>query len=447
MSAVDSSALAGQGLVDREILRVRLERAIRAALERTAGSPLRLVETTPEPGSHAEEHWARDVDRLRGIVPELVVDEVAAARSDLVAALGSDHGPLAREALGRLDGALAGRARELEQGHGPSRPERDHLRTLRATAGYEGSLEALVVGAELEIQVTGEAMDRVAYSAGAGSAIAFVERLKEQGSREETLELAQEEAERSARFARDHGVVTVPEGVFENLTVEVGPGTSRTPFGHYVPLGTRGPRGFYVVTDPVGHEPEAISRRRESYRAWLRGVSAHEGVPGHHLHFSAATRSSDELLHLPYEGATTEGWGLFVEGALARAGYFSDSPEARLTPLRMRRWRALRVVLDLGLRTGRLGRPQAVARLQRDLGFDRAIAADEVERYVERPGYISGYLLGALLFERLEREAETRGGPEAGRRLRDRILALGPATPLAAVERLALDERVPAVVK
>ena len=446
VSAVPSWAVSGQALVDREILLVRLARTRRRGLELAAGRPSRLVSGwPPAAGSAAERRWVRRLDLVGGSL-DLLADEVAAARSDVVATIESTRSPLARAALARLDAALAAHGQEVAREAGLTHAERDHLRNLRTLAGYTGTLEQLVARAEIESHICGEAMERVALAAGVGSAAALIDRLKEEGAREDTLEVAKEEAARSAHFARERGIVTIPDGVFENLVVEIGGAGSRTPFGHYIPVGWRGPQGHYIVTNPVGDDPDAVSRRRESHRFWLRGIAAHEGVPGHHLHFSVAARSPDELRHLPLEGATTEGWGLFVEGALAREGYFDDSPESRLTPLRLRRWRALRVILDLGLQTGRLTREQAIARLQRDVGFDRSVASDEVERSVQRPGYNSGYLLGAMAMERLERAALDRGGREGGRRLRDRILSLGPAAPLEAVERLALDERVPCEV-
>jgi hypothetical protein len=444
--AIPPWMLSGDALADREILRARLERIVARGLEQASGRASRLRSgPVPAPGSAAETTWAGSIERLAASVGDLLPDEIAAATSDL-ALERARAGSRARAALDRLAAALDARTRELER-RPVSRPERDHLRTLRAAAGFTGSLEELTMLAELEDRSLGEAMEVVALDAGAPSAVSLIERLKEEGAREDPVSVAREEAARAAAFVRERGLISVPQGVPESLEVEEGDPRARTPFGHYIPLGWRGPVGHYVVTSPSGDDPGALSRRRESHRLWLRGVAAHEGVPGHHLHFAVAARSQDELRRLPFDGATTEGWGLFVEGVLARAGYFADPIEARLTPLRLRRWRAVRVLLDLGLHTGRLSREDAIGRLQRALGFDRTVAEDEVDRYKERPGYYSGYLLGALAYERVERDALARGGPEAARRVRDRILALGPSAPLEAIERLAADERVPGVTR
>jgi hypothetical protein len=55
-------------------------------------------------------------------------------------------------------------------------------------------------------------------------------------------------------------------------------------------------------------------------------------------------------------------------------------------------------------------------------------------------------MLGAQAFERLERAGFEKGGAEGARKLRDRILFLGPAVPLEAVIRLAGDERAPSII-
>jgi uncharacterized protein (DUF885 family) len=435
VEAIPTAALTGEALVDRELLLARLEVIFARGTFAVAGRPSQLRRgAPPAPGSPEAHDLERRIDRLAGSVPDLLPDEVAAARSDLAAE--RTLAPFLAKPLERLEAALA-----ASRG-GPSRETRDYLRLLRVQSSYAGSLEDLVALAEDEVRRTGEAMERIAADCGAPSTAALLEQMKEEGAHEDTIAVAREEVARSAAFARDRGLVTVPAAIVASLVVESGPASSRTPFGHYIPVGWQDLLGHYVVTETSGDDAGSRSRRREQNRLWLRGIAAHEGIPGHHLHFALAARSKDRLLTLDYQGATTEGWGLFVEGMLARAGYFDSPREARLTPLRGRRWRALRVILDAGLQTGKLTREQAIARLERDAFFERGIATEEVDRYRARAGYYAGYLLGARRFEALERRALERGGDGAARALRDRILAVGPAAPLRAVLELARDERV-----
>jgi uncharacterized protein (DUF885 family) len=179
-----------------------------------------------------------------------------------------------------------------------------------------------------------------------------------------------------------------------------------------------------------------VARRRESVRLFVRGVAAHEAIPGHHLHFSRGRANGSTLLQLGWDPATTEGWGLFIEGVLQRAGYFDDPKEARAVPLRMRKWRAVRVILDVGIHARGLDVKEAAARLSREVAFELPVAEDEVGRYKDRPAYYACYLIGARRFEALEERAHARGGEPAARALRDELARLGPAAPLDAIERL-----------
>jgi hypothetical protein len=421
--------LAEKERCDRELVHARLEAAWEQGLERAAGCPSKLRSgPPPEPGSEAEARLARRVLALGKLVLDLMPDEIAAARSDTAA-------ERARFPKGPVAGALSDLEKALAQVRSPaSRPVRDYLRLLRKTAGYEGTLEDLLAMAEEESEACGERMEALAEETGDASAAALIERLKQDGAREDSVAVGREEAQRSLAFAR--GLFTIPDEAASTLEVIEGTPRLHTPFGHYLPNGGPHHAGVYVVTTTQGTDVGAISRRRESFRYMIRGVSAHEGIPGHHLHFTVATISHDPVRTLPFEGSTTEGWGLFVEGVLERAGYFKEPREARLTPIRMRRWRADRVILDAGLQTGTLTREQAIGRLQRDVGFDRPVATDEVDRYRERGGYYAGYLLGARAFEAAERRALEKRGPEGARALRDRILSFGPAAPLRAVVRL-----------
>lgn len=419
--------------VDRELVRARLLTAIERHLDVVAGRASKLrTGAPPERGTESEEKLAKRVALLARHVADLVPDEIAVARSDLRAERSLfTEGPVA-QALSSLEQALDGTAPVA------STSVRDYLRVLRTQANWRGSVEELVALAESESRTAGERLEVLATECGAASASALIERLKEEGLREDPIVVAREEAMRSARFAAAH--FSVPDEVVASLRVEEGDPRSRTPFGHYLPVNWRGPQGHYVVTAMTGSDAGAVSRRRESFRLMIRGVAAHEGVPGHHLHFATAARTARPVRTLPFEGATTEGWGLFIEGVLSRAGYFDEPREARSTPLRMRRWRADRVILDAGLQTGTLSREQAIARLSRDVGFDRATATDEVDRYRERAGYYAGYLLGARAFEEAERRALERRGPAGARAVRDRVLTLGPAAPLRAVVKILRED-------
>ena len=136
-----------------------------------------------------------------------------------------------------------------------------------------------------------------------------------------------------------------------------------------------------------------------------------------------------------------EGWGLYVEDLLEESGFMADDG-VRLFKRRNALWRALRIVIDVGLHTGTLSEPEAVALLVERAGMEQHLAAGEVRRYLrhDSPTYPSSYVLGRDALHAVRAEARARAG--GGFRLQafhDELLSHGspPVALLAAVMRAA----------
>ncbi|MEV4007879.1 DUF885 domain-containing protein [Actinomadura sp. NPDC049753] len=171
----------------------------------------------------------------------------------------------------------------------------------------------------------------------------------------------------------------------------------------------------------------------------------HEGVPGHHLQLGVTTlnrglnryqRVSSEL-----HPGHCEGWGLYAERLMDELGHYRD-PAHRLGMLAGgQRFRAARVVLDIGLHL-ELPIPAGAGfhegeRWTPELGFeflrgrmgpdpDSAVAF-EIDRYLGRPGQAIAYKLGEKVWLEAREAARRREG--AGFDLREfhrRALDLGP---------------------
>ncbi len=122
-----------------------------------------------------------------------------------------------------------------------------------------------------------------------------------------------------------------------------------------------------------------------------------------------------------------EGWGLYVEDVLEESGFLAD-PRLRLVKQRNALWRALRVVVDVGLHTGGLTIEQATEVMQREAGMERHMAAGEVRRYTrhDNPTYPSSYMLGKDLIHQLRGEHRRRlGASFTLRGFHDELLAHG----------------------
>jgi uncharacterized protein (DUF885 family) len=134
------------------------------------------------------------------------------------------------------------------------------------------------------------------------------------------------------------------------------------------PFKTSGVGRFYV--SPTHNDPAALQNNN---RAALADLSAHEGFPGHDWYYKVLTASRDAVSPVRWltpgavedsssmweDSLAAEGWGLYAEALMAEPqpgapdGFYS--PEERLYQLQGLLYRDLRVRVDTGIHTGRLG--------------------------------------------------------------------------------------------
>lgn len=258
------------------------------------------------------------------------------------------------------------------------------------------------------------------------------------------LPTAQRQLERAIRFVERHRLVTIPDSA-KKVEAKWGDPKAKTPFGHYLPpdqqagsVSEQG-QGWYVVIPVDGDltDEEKEARLRANNIHWTRCVALHEAIPGHHLQFAIANARASRVRKIFYNSAFVEGWGLYCEGMMARAGYFGD-PRDRASQQKMRLWRAARVIIDVGTHLGRMTQEEGVELLVDGVGMERACARDEVQRYVDAPLYYSGYMAGCLELEALRRECEKRDGASFDLcAFHDAVLACGPL-PFRFVRRAVL---------
>jgi uncharacterized protein (DUF885 family) len=151
----------------------------------------------------------------------------------------------------------------------------------------------------------------------------------------------------------------------------------------------------------------------------------HEGVPGHHLQYSI-TMSQDHLhpwqRYLCHIHGYAEGWAHYTEGRAESWGLVHDDAE-RLSVLLAQRWRAARIVIDLGLHLDlpipagngvttatRWSREVGQDVLVAVAGMDRHTATFEVDRYLGWPGQALAFCVGARLWEQAVSSAREAAG-------------------------------------
>jgi uncharacterized protein (DUF885 family) len=159
------------------------------------------------------------------------------------------------------------------------------------------------------------------------------------------------------------------------------------------------PGQYYVNTSHPDTRPR--------YEA--EALAFHEAVPGHHLQVAIA----QELTELPafrrhtYLIAYVEGWGLYAERLADEMGLYSGDLD-RLGMLSFDAWRACRLVVDTGMHALGWSRDRAIGFMLEHSALAPNNIANEVDRYLGRPGQALAYKIGQLEILRLRREHQER---------------------------------------
>lgn len=250
------------------------------------------------------------------------------------------------------------------------------------------------------------------------------------------------EMRRALVFIREKDLFEVPAG--EDLKMIDTPPTLRTtyPYGGYdapAPFDSVHVGRFFVTpVEPRWRKEEVEAKLRGHNYGWITVVSVHEGYPGHHLQYVKAYRNASVVRKIFSNTYFTEGWGLYSEEVMGRHGFYAD-PDARLAQLRMRLWRAARVVIDPSIHTGRMTYDEAVRFLVERVGLEEPDARGEVNRYTTWPTQAPSYLVGMAEIESMrETVAAAVGGRFQEKAFHEALLA-GGSLPMGLARRSLLN--------
>ena len=237
-----------------------------------------------------------------------------------------------------------------------------------------------------------------------------------------------EEMERAQRFVTERDLAPLPDG---RLDVVETPSFLRplVPYAAYQPPGafSENRTGLFYVTSPDdGLEPDAAARLlRDHCSHELPGTALHEGYPGHHLQFLCAHAQPRTARKVLSSGLTVEGWALYCEDMMGEQGFYR-TPEERLFQLVQLLWRAVRIVLDVGLHTRGMSVDEAVQVLVDRVHLERTNAEAEVRRYCAYPVYQACYALGRRELKSLRDAFEIACGNDYSlKKFHEAVLAYG----------------------
>lgn len=133
----------------------------------------------------------------------------------------------------------------------------------------------------------------------------------------------------------------------------------------------------------------------------------HEAIPGHHYQISLQ-QEHDAIPSFQQQNALyayLEGWALYCESLGEALGCYTD-PYQKMGALNNEIHRAIRLVVDVGIHTGKLTKEEAVAYMIAHESIDEKIAVAEVERYMAWPGQALSYKIGELKIKELRKKYE-----------------------------------------
>jgi uncharacterized protein (DUF885 family) len=158
-------------------------------------------------------------------------------------------------------------------------------------------------------------------------------------------------------------------------------------------------------------------------------------VPGHHFQISVQRENSalPRLRRFGRYTAFSEGWALYAEGLGRELGLYTE-PAQYLARLNSELFRAVRLVVDVGLHHKGWTREQAIKYLMQNTGAGEAGATLEIDRYIALPAQALAYKIGELKITAIRAKAEKILGSKFDiRKFHDELLKDG-AMPLDLLE-------------
>lgn len=242
------------------------------------------------------------------------------------------------------------------------------------------------------------------------------------------------------KFLSDNRLVTIPP-YMGSFTIRQLPEA----FKPASPGGFMNPPGLYDADNNGFFFIPTYNPKSENFyiRAGIedpRPILGHEGIPGHFLQISIANHVKDEIRRQHYDNTFAEGWALYGEEMMLREGLYAPQSPSEGQVLRLSRYRAARILVDVNLQTGRWSFEQAVQHFMEAGGLDHEAATGEAAGAAVSPSQKLGYMVGKWQIMRLlglyrEREGKNfRLGA-----FHDQLISYG-SLPLSVIQWLMFDD-------
>jgi uncharacterized protein (DUF885 family) len=241
-------------------------------------------------------------------------------------------------------------------------------------------------------------------------------------------------------FLKLHQLITLPDylGPFQIRQLPeafkpTSPGGFMNPPGVY----DKDSAGFYFIPT---YNPASKNFYIRAAIEDPRPILGHEGIPGHFLQLSIANHLPDEIRRQNQNGVFVEGWALYGEEMLMRTGLYPEGSAAQGQILRLSRYRAARIGVDVNLQTGRWSFEQAVKYFMEAGGLDREAAEGEAAGAAATPTQKIWYITGKWqIMNLLGKYHDKQGAKFRLGQFHDDLIKNG-SLPISIIEWILLDD-------
>lgn len=387
----------------------------------------------------------------------LVKEEVSASAAQ--AGMAQELAPAQAQAAKALEGFLAWlKADLLPRSDGDFRIGKDRFRKeLRYALNSDLSMEEILKRAEAQLKATQAEMYTVAKPLHEAwfpgkptqdrKAVikAVLDRIAEKRPTNDTIvALATADLKQATDFVRDHHLVSVPT---EPVKIIVMPEYQRGVAVAYCeapgPLEPGGSTFFAISPTPSDWKPARVESFFKEYNeAMVQDLTVHEAMPGHYLQLahSNAFKAPTLVRGIFTSGLFAEGWAVYAEQEMARAGY--GGPEVRMEQLKMRLRVIINAILDQKIHTQGMTEAQAVQLMEQEGFQEEGEAVGKWRRACLSSTQLSTYFVGSAEMDDIRAAAEARAAKEKRpfdlQAFHDELLSFGSPAPRYARQLMGL---------
>ena len=254
-------------------------------------------------------------------------------------------------------------------------------------------------------------------------------------NKNDVLSYDQWEINKVRDFVVQKGIATLPDNFGQCIPKETPPflrgiirGIAYEPPG---PLDSVQTGYFYIrpLPDTFTLDQKASYNDFICHRSF-RGSIVHEGYPGHHMQLLLADRNPSKIRKLQQDLIMVEGWALYCEEMTYHQGLFGDNLNQWNGILGGIRFRAVRIIVDIGLQTGQFTPQTALDYMNTKLGKNDYYFTAEIRRYCANPTQALSYLTGKTLISNMRDNAARKDGDKFDlRAFHDKLLSEGSIPP------------------